>query len=115
MGRRGGGILSHLSDTKKAVERWLEYEQPNPVGGGQNNLLALAMEDTRETPEQPEVIAVIRESRRFGVPIFSGALRDWPWIAKQELNTAINTEQDYLARIEANARLLANQVNNGLS
>lgn len=107
-----GGIASHLAKTKEAVLRWLEYEQPTrpkaQAAGSLDSLLLIATEDTtNETPEQPEVLALLRESRRFGVPVFPGALTEWPWLSKQELNVAIDAENEHEKLLAVNVAMQA--------
>lgn len=73
------------------------------MGGRDASLLALSLEPV-EAPEQPEILSILRQSRRFNVPYFPGAIYDWPYIFTLELNTAIDAEQDYERRVAFNLR-----------
>jgi len=95
-----GGIESHLEATKEAVNRWLEHESPSSKIEGLD-LLFQSMESP-DKPEQPQTLQILRESRRFNVPIFSQSLFDWPYIARLELNVCIDVENEYQRRKNVN-------------
>lgn len=108
-GRRRGGITRHLAATREAVTKWLEHENPINTGGQDASLLALSLEVDDEEPEQPEVLSILRQSRRFNVPCWPGTILEWPYILLQELNVAIDAENDYHRRVEINLRKRAEQ------
>ena len=110
MGRKFGGINAHLEETARAVSKWLEYEN-KPAGVEHDatlSLLFIATDTSNEpTPEQPHALTLLRQSRRFGVPIFSGSLMEWPHIARLELNTVVNAEDDHSRLAAFNLKLKA--------
>ncbi len=68
-------------------------------------MLALALEN--EAPEQPEVLSILRQARRFNIPVFNGSFHDWPYHATQEMNAAIEAEIEHknLLALNVKARL----------
>lgn len=104
---RPGGIDRHLAETYASVAKWLEYENPTSIGGGQDaDLFALALEP-EEKPDQPEVLKMLRQSRLFNIPVFNGSVQDWPYIATLELQTCIEAEDDQQLQLATNIRLQA--------
>jgi hypothetical protein len=102
VGTKPGGIDSHLEKLQEATLLWLEYEDK---GETDEMLLHLALEDA-EKPEMPEGLAFLRESRRFGLPVWDGTLFDMPSIFRQELNTIMNAETEYMV-MKAKNELIA--------
>ncbi len=95
MGPAIGGIDSHLAATREAVATWLQNEQPIPLASNSVDATLLTLSIEEEAPEQPEVLSVLRQSRRLGVPAFNGSYQDWPYIATLELNACIDAEQEH--------------------
>lgn len=79
------------------------------------DILAIASQ-TDEKPEQPEVLAIIRESKQFGTPYWDAPLRQWPWYLKLEVSEMYRAEYDHEERITFNlnqkAKLLEKSLNN---
>ena len=57
-------------------------------------LLYLALED-EPTPEQPEALGIIRESRILGIPYFQCGIYDLPHLFRLEMRTVIEAENEY--------------------
>jgi len=109
--RRPGGITRHLEQLRLALWDWLTYEYPTAKGEQDDDLLALSLDGADgEPPLQPEALRMVRESKRFGAACFPGSLMEWPFIARQELNLALDVEQEFHAMNEANLRLKAERL-----
>jgi hypothetical protein len=104
VGPQLGGIDRHLAALSQATTKWLEFEQPSKTPGSRDELLLkLAMED-EDSPEQPEVLSLIRESRLLGIPIIEGSIFELPFIFRLELNTVLSAEQEFKRLAAANIR-----------
>lgn len=60
--------------------------------------------ENEDTPEQPQILGLIREARRLGVPFFNGAIWDLPYIYRLEWNAALDAEVDYKNRQALNLK-----------
>ena len=56
-----------------------------------------------EKPEQPQILAMVRESRLFNVPFWDGPLLQWPYILKAEANEVYRAESDHQERMAFNS------------
>jgi hypothetical protein len=73
-------------------------------------LLQLATEN--EDPEQPQILAIIRETKRFGIPYYDAPLPQWPYILRMEWNICIDAEIEFTELQLLNARLKARFASN---
>ena len=67
-------------------------------------LLAFAYDNELPPEDQPDAYSMVLESRALGVPIYQGALWDWPYILRLEINAAIDGETQYTNRHLENAQ-----------
>lgn len=79
---------------KDATTAWLQYENKADEAAHDSMLLHLAFENL-DSPEQPEALAILRESRILGIPYFEGGIADLPYIFRLEMRTVIEAEHDY--------------------
>lgn len=93
--------------------RWLQYEVGQSVAQqsdeGDSLALRLLLEnDTEEqdVPEQPQILAILREQRRLDVKYYDAPLPKLPYIFRMELNTAIDAEIEFKEIQLTNARIL---------
>lgn len=101
-----GGIVGHLAAIRQAVTAWLEYENPPEGDAGQDEyLLRMATQDELSVPDVPEIMALLRESRAYNIPIFNGSLMDLPYLFHLELNTCVDAENEFYSLREVNRRL----------
>lgn len=102
----GGSLASHLEATRRAVTDWLEYENPPENEVGQDDyLLRLALDNEQNTtPDMPEILQLLRESRALGIPIYNGSLMDLPYVFHLELTTCIAAENEFAQIQTANQR-----------
>jgi hypothetical protein len=99
-----------LRELHQATLKWLEHENPSPFKANPRHLLHLALDvDAEETPEQPEALTVLRESKRLLAPPLPGALSDYPYIARLEFAAVANAEYEFKQRMELYAKFLARQ------
>lgn len=108
-----GGIERHLEATREATFRWLQYENEGDDAGKEDLLLHLALENA-EKPAMPEALLVIRQTRRLGVQYFNGALIDWPYLFRLEIEATLEAEANYNAIQAANLALKLKQAEDAL-
>lgn len=71
------------------------------------------MEGLISSPEQPEILKILRKTRRFNTHVWPGGYNDQPHILLMELNAAIDIEIEHQEIIAYNALREANLKSNG--
>jgi len=56
---------------------------------------------------QPEALTRLREAGRFGVPVLTGEISNWPHIARMEYNAVFEAEAEHHRIKSVNAALRA--------
>ena len=62
------------------------------------------MEDV-DSPEQPEVLTLVRQMRNLGLAFWEGGLAAQPYLLSLEIQTCHNAEFEFKNRLLANERL----------
>lgn len=99
-----GGIASHLAAIRQATSDRLTFEYPDDEAG-QDEFLFRLTQDELTVPEVPEVLAMLRESRDFHIPIFEGSLMDLPYFFHLELNACVQAENEFFNLRAINQKL----------
>lgn len=97
--RHFGGIDRHLKALQEACSAWLVYQSQRSA----SRLPALPDSLEKKGPEQPEVLGLLYQMRKYNRLPYDGAFDDQPWITMREIGAAEKAEAELLRLERVNA------------